>query len=40
VSGIDFTIGGFWKTLLAAIVIAVITGILDPLTKDRKRNRR
>ena len=40
ISGIDFTIGGFWKTLLAAIVIAIITGLLDPLTKDRKRNRR
>jgi putative membrane protein len=40
ISGIDFTIGGFWKTLLAAIVIAVITGILDPVTKDRRRNRR
>jgi putative membrane protein len=40
ISGIDFTIGGFWKTLLAAIVIAIITGLLDPLTKDRKRPRR
>ena len=40
ISGIDFTIGGFWKTLLAAIVIAIITGVLDPVTKDRRRNRR
>jgi putative membrane protein len=40
ISSIHFTIGGFWKTLLAAIVIAVITGILDPVTKDRRRTRR
>jgi putative membrane protein len=40
IDGVDFTIGGFWKTLLAAIVIAIITGLLDPLTKDRKRSRR
>ena len=40
IDGIDFTIGGFWKTLLAAIVIAIITGLLDPLAKDRKRTRR
>ena len=39
IDGIDFTIGGFWKTLLAAIVIAIITGVLNPLAKDRKRRR-
>ncbi len=40
INGLDFTIGGFWKTLIAAIVIAVITAILDPLARDRKRRRR
>ena len=40
IDGIDFTIGGFWKTLLAAIVIAIITALLDPLTKGRKGSRR
>jgi len=39
IDGIDFTIGGFWKTLLAAIVIAIITAVLDPIAKDRKRRR-
>jgi len=39
IDGIDFTIGGFWKTLFAAIVIAVITSVLDPLTKGRKGRR-
>jgi len=40
IDGIHLEVGGFWKTLLAAIVIAIITGILDPLAKDRKRSRR
>lgn len=40
IDGIDFTIGGFWKTLLAAIVIAIITAVLNPLAKDRKQRRR
>lgn len=40
IGGIDFTIGGFWKTLLAAIIIAIITSVLDPIAKDRRRSRR
>lgn len=42
-SGIDWLhleVGGFWKTLLAAMVIAIITGVLSPMTKERKRTRR
>lgn len=38
--GIALEIGGFWKTLLAAIVIAIITSVLDGFAKDRKRHRR
>ncbi len=33
-------VGGFWKTLLAAIVIAIITGLLNPIARERKRSRR
>ncbi len=40
IDGVDFTIGGFWKTLVAAIVIAIVTALLEPLIKDRKRSRR
>lgn len=38
--GIALEIGGFWKTLLAAIVIAIITAVLDPIAKERKKHRR
>lgn len=38
--GIALEIGGFWKTLLAAIVIAIITAVLDPISKERKKHRR
>ena len=37
---VHLEVGGFWKTLLAAIVIAIITGVLSPMTKERKRSRR
>ncbi len=40
IDGIHLEVGGFWKTLLAAIIIAIITGILDPLARDRNRSRR
>lgn len=40
IDGVDLTIGGFWKTLFAAIVIAIITALLDPLTKKRNRSGR
>ena len=38
--GVALEIGGFWKTLLAAIVIAIITAVLDPIAKERKKHRR
>lgn len=34
------TVGGFWKTLLAAIVIAIVTGVLEAIIPGAKKKRR
>lgn len=34
------TVGGFWKTLLAAIVIAIVTGVLEAIVPGAKKKRR
>ncbi len=39
---IDFatlTVGGFWRTLLAAIVIALVTGLLEAIIPGAKKKR-
>lgn len=37
---VDVTIGGFWRTLLAALVISITMSVLEGiLLKDRKRRR-
>ena len=40
---VTLTVDGFWRTLLAAVVIAIVTSILEaivPGAKDRPRSRR
>lgn len=39
---IDFatlTVGGFWKTLFAAVVIAIVTGLLEAIIPGAKKKR-
>nr|PZM97619.1 MAG: hypothetical protein DIU73_05555 [Actinomycetota bacterium] len=37
---VDMSLGGFWKTLFAAILIAIVAAIVEALLPGKRRGRR